>query len=481
MNKIQQIVKNTAWLFLAQLVGYLLAFFYTIYSAQYLGAEGFGILSFALAFVAIFGVLADLGVSTLAVREVARKKSISRKYLSNLLVLKIILSLLTLLLIALAINLMGYPSATITAVYWAALFIVFTSLSQIFYSIFQAYERMEFQSVGIILNSVVLFGGVFYAIQMSFDAAGFVSIYALASGVVLLFNIIICTWKFFPPHLEIDIKFFQSVIKEAWPFAASGIFVTIYFWIDSVLISLIQGNEAVGYYNVAYRLLLVFLVIPTMVNIAVFPVMSQYYVSSRDSLKLAYEKYLRYMLILGVPLGVGVTLLAQDFILLFFGPAFSDSVIALQILVWASVLIFISSSVARLLESSNKQLIITKITALSAISNIVLNLALIPFYSYVGASIATVLTEFMGMTLGFMVITRMGYIPSHQELATVLKIFVAGGGMALFMIFFPLDNIWLLSLGGLLVYGGVLYALRAYDEVDIHILKKMMGKPTELD
>ena len=54
-----------------------------MYTARYLGAEGFGILSFALAFTGIFGVFTNLGLSTLTVREVARDKSLASKYLGN--------------------------------------------------------------------------------------------------------------------------------------------------------------------------------------------------------------------------------------------------------------------------------------------------------------------------------------------------------------------------------------------------------------
>ena len=78
---IQRIAKNTIFLFIAQIVNYILTFFYTIYIARYLGAEGFGILSFAIAFAGIFSIFADLGLGTLTFREVSRYKSLENKYL----------------------------------------------------------------------------------------------------------------------------------------------------------------------------------------------------------------------------------------------------------------------------------------------------------------------------------------------------------------------------------------------------------------
>ena len=97
---------NTGVLLISQIASYILGFFFIMYTARYLGAAGFGInpflkrkrlrkmlrsLSFALAFTGIFGVFSDLGLSTLVVREVARDKSLAKKYLGNIAVMGLIL------------------------------------------------------------------------------------------------------------------------------------------------------------------------------------------------------------------------------------------------------------------------------------------------------------------------------------------------------------------------------------------------------
>lgn len=121
-----------------------MGFFFIMYTARYLGAEGFGILSFALAFTGIFGVFSDLGLSTLTVREVARDKSMAQKYLGNIAVMKIFLVVITFGLIAFFINLLDYLEQTIKVVYLVALSVIFGAFSGMFNSIFQAYEKMEY-------------------------------------------------------------------------------------------------------------------------------------------------------------------------------------------------------------------------------------------------------------------------------------------------------------------------------------------------
>ncbi|MGB9199887.1 oligosaccharide flippase family protein, partial [Methanobacterium sp.] len=108
MSTTKRIAKNTGVLFISQVISYLLIFFYTIYIARSLGTEGFGTLSFALAFSGIFSIFADLGINTLTVREVARDKSLSNKYLGNGIIIKILLGFFSFGLIILIINLLGY-------------------------------------------------------------------------------------------------------------------------------------------------------------------------------------------------------------------------------------------------------------------------------------------------------------------------------------------------------------------------------------
>jgi O-antigen/teichoic acid export membrane protein len=87
MNTVQRIAKNTGVLLASQIASYIFGFFFIMYTARYLGAEGFGILSFALAFTGIFCVFSDLGLSILTIRGVARDKSLAGQILSSALML----------------------------------------------------------------------------------------------------------------------------------------------------------------------------------------------------------------------------------------------------------------------------------------------------------------------------------------------------------------------------------------------------------
>jgi len=484
MSTVQRIAKNTSVLLAAQVAGYLLAFFYMMYTARYLGAAGFGILSFALAFTGIFAVFGDLGLRPLTVREVARDKSLAPKYLANVSLMKIILVAVTFGLIALTINLMGYPEETIKVVYLLALFVIFQAFAQMFYSIFQAFERMEYQAIGQMLNAALILSGVTIAIKHGFSVVGFASLYVIASIIVLGYSFTVMKLKFSNPVpasavkiMEFDWSFWEPTIKEALPFGLASIFISIYYWIDTVMLSLMQGSEVVGWYNAAYRLIIVLLALPSMYFLSIFPVTSRFYKSSEESLKFAHERTLKYMTIIAIPLGVGTTLLADKIILVIFGIEYIPAIIALQILIWSLVFIFISVNSTNLLYSINKQRFVMKVTAVCAVANIALNLFLIPRYSYVGASIATVATECIAFCLIFYWISRSEYkLSSRSLLRTTSKVIIASLIMGMFIKYFTHTSLLALVPLSVILYFGIFYALRGLDKADILIFRSLIRK-----
>lgn len=484
MNTIKRVAKNAGALFAAQVVGCILAFFYMMYIARYLGPANFGILAFALAFTGIFGVITDFGLQPLIVREVARDKSLASKYLANVSAMKIILVTVTFGLIALTINLLGYPEQTINVVYLLGLSIVFSAFTQMFYSIFQAHERMEYQSLGQVLNGALMLGGVIFAMKYNFGVVGFASLYFLVNIVVLVYSFAILRVKFpslslawSPRNIEVDWSFWKSTIKEALPFGLAMTFVMIFYWIDSVMLFLMKGDAVVGWYNVAYRMVLVLLLIPHSFIAAIYPAMSKLYVTSQDSLMLSFEKSFKYLAIIGIPIGVGTTLLAKRLVLLIFGTGYINSILPLQILVWSSVLIFMTIPFGNLLNCLNKQAIVTKITGVCVGVNVVLNLILIPKYSLIGASIATVLTEFVSLMLCLIYGFKIGYPILNRKVAIIIsKVLIASIMMGLFVIYFThLALFVLLPLAGLLYFAG-LYMIRGIDKEDIDLVRGVVQR-----
>jgi O-antigen/teichoic acid export membrane protein len=481
MGMAKNMAKNTAVLLIAQIISAIMGLFYLLITANYLGDSGFGTLSFALAITGMFGVFADIGLCTLATREISRDRSIASKYLGNALIVKLILSILTIIAISITVYILGYTGSSVMVVFAIALSTILMSFASIFNSVFQAYGNMKYQAFGQLINSTIMLFGVIFAVHQGYGVVLFAWVYGISACIVVAYSLGICMYRFAIPRIEVDLKFLKSTLKDALPYGLSGLFVTIFYWISSVMLSYMHGDQAVGWYNGAYRLILFILFIPTVMNIVIFPAMSQLYVSSTELLRLMTEKYFKYMAMIAIPMGIGTTLLASNIILTLFKPEYTNSIIVLQILIWSAVFIFIGSAFARLLESSNRQMTVTMITLICMIVNVVLNLILIPRYSYIGASVTTVVTELLSLMLCMYASLRIYNNFFTDSLEILTKVIVSGIIMAVFIIVFSgfvsgLAGLILTVLLSALLYFGVLYALKGFDENDFVIFRSIIEK-----
>lgn len=476
MRSVKKIATNVSLLSLAQIISYIFSFFFYSLTARYLGAGNFGILSFALAFTGIFSIISDIGLQKIITRDVARNKDLTSIYLGNLASLKLILAPAALFLVIIFVNLLGYPQDTKIIVYIIGLSATFNAISQFYYAFFQAYEKMIYESIGRILNSLMLLSGALVLLNYGFSVKAFAVLYLLVSFIIFIYCLITSLVNFGFFSLRINRTFLRNVISESLPFALLGVFEMIYHWIDTVMLSLMQGDSPVGWYNAAYRIFMVTLFIPIAVNSSVYPVMSRFFVSSIDNLKLIQEKYFKFMSFIAVFIGIGTTLFAKEIILMVFGQSYSPSIIALQILIWSAVLIYINGAFVQLFQSSNRQKTVTKVAGIAAVFNIVLNLILIPKYSYIGASIATVISELIIFICMISLAFKTSYINRPSFFIIQFgKVLFAGIITGLIGYVLSDYNVFMVISSLALIYLLLFYLIRGFDKDELLLIKQVIS------
>jgi O-antigen/teichoic acid export membrane protein len=471
MSDAKNVARNTVFLLSSQIISLLISVLYLKMSMSYLGSTQYGVLTYAQSLTGLFSVVMDLGLTTLVTRDVSRDKSLSKKYLSNVIVIKLMLALLMLGLLFTTVQLRGESQDASYAIYIVAVSVIFTAISQVFYSIFQANERMEYQSYASILNSVMLLVIASAAIYMGLNVLGFALGLLIASAAVLLYCIWICTHKFVKIGVGFDLKFWD--IKETIPFGVTAVFGAFFYQIGSVLLDFFKGSDAVGTYNGGFRLFLAVLFVPQVFSSAIFPTMSRFYMTSQDSLRAAFRKFFKYMVILSLPMAVGVTLLADRVLQFMSGDKFSTftgSIMVLQILIWAAVFIFLSNAYGTVASSSNMQRAAMKIAGICMLLNLILNLVLIPEYSFAGVAVATLLTELASLLLYAWICGRAGFRLTLGTIIDLVKVAAASALMALFILVFRDQSLFILVAAAAVVYFVALYLLRGLDKDDMAIL-----------
>jgi len=315
------------------------------------------------------------------------------------------------------------------------------------------------------------------AIGLEVDVYGFAYVYLLSSFFSLGYYALVALRRFPRPRWDIDLDLWKYIIREAIPFGLSSVFVRVYYYVDTVMISLLilNPNEVMGWYNAAYRMVIILSFIPVTFLGSLYPIMSKLYVSSDKYLGFMYERSFKYLMILAIPIGVGTTVLGEDLISIVYGPDFAPSAIALRILIWSEVLIFINSSFGYLFNSINRQMIVAKQTMLAAGFNIILNLFLIPQYSYIGASSATVATQLLSFFFLLHFASKEGYGLPKDMAFSFIKISIACLIMTHFIEVLDGLSIPLLISISAAIYFILIFLFRVIDDVDIQMAKQLIG------
>lgn len=469
MNFAQKIAKNVSLLFIAQILSVIFGFFYVIYMARYLGAANFGILSFAIAFTGIFGIISDLGLTTLAVREISKDKSLESCYITNITLIKFFLSILTIGLTLLSLYILGYPKLIFEVVLVILLSVIMANFTQVFSSIFQVHQKLEYQSLSTVLSSILMFSGIILAINYNFGILQFAYIYLIVSFFIFIFNLLIYLLKFIS-KVQIDLSAWRPLIIHSIPLGLLSIFVFIFIRVDTVMLSKLIGDSAVGWYNAAFILVQNLGLITGALMTVLFPLFSQLKVTSKNSFKELYDKSFKYLLIITIPIGIGTFLLSDSIILLIFGNQYVNSIIALQILIWWYVIGSISWLIGTVLNSTNKQNLFIIASFISLVFNISLNLYLIPILSYIGASIVTIATELLLFCILYYYFPKNIYKPS---LNLLFKPLLAAIIMGVFIYIFKWINLFPLVAVAIVIYLIALVGLGGIDEDDIGLLKRI--------
>lgn len=471
--------RNVTILLAAQAVSYLLALFYMIYAARYFGPANYGIITFSITFTGVFAILADFGLQQLTVREIVRHREQAASYVANAIILRVVLAALAYGLIALIINLMGYPPETRILVYLMGFSVILASFSQLFFSIFQAHEKMEFQAAGQVLQVLLTFIGILIVINQNLGLIYIGYVFIAASLLTLLYCLLVMRVRssfkgdtFFAAKTGIGWGSIKAILRDALPFGIVVICASLYYSVDSIVISYTQGDAPLGYYGAAYKIMQALLFLPAMWGVSVFPVMVTLHASARSSLVFGVERSVKYLSIIALPAAVALTILAARVIQVTFGIEYSQSAIALQILAWAMAPLYLSVCFAVFLQSTNNQGLYTKILAFCTILNILLNIIFVPAFSFLAASIILLLTSLM-----LLVILCIYCLQVERSfniggiILSLVKVSFSSLIMGVYVYLFQQWNLLLLIPSALLVYAFATLIMRILDKEDWSILR----------
>lgn len=478
MGSMSNLSRNTLLLTVASIGQKAVAFIYFALIAKEMSFESTGVYFLALALTTTIGVLDDLGVTSVVIREVARKPEKALTWVKSALGVKLIAMPLTVLVAFIMPSLLHFSGEATELVKIAVLVMLADTLSLTFYGVLRGLQQLKYESIGIFIGQslTTIFGAT---LLLTGQATLPLLIVALIIGSV--WNTFFSAyqvvrrlgWGAIVPSFEMGLV----PLKMAFAFFLSAVFVKIYSYVDSFTLNVVIGEAAVGLYSVAYKLTYAFQFLPLAFVGALYPTLSAI-VDDRARLKKIVLDAEWYLALLVAPIVFGIFALSPEIIDKFYGADYAASVPVLSVLIFALLFIFLDFPLGALLNATGHQMTKTKIMGATMVVNVGANFIFIPWLGIVGAAVAGVISFAFMFLAGWFAIRRVVDIRFGELFVRTGGLLLAGLVMALVVMTLKQFIPWVLTVPvGAGVFFAIAFVTKTFTLNHARAFRAMLGRP----
>ena len=463
---------NTLWVSGARILGKAANFAVILLLARYLGIEGFGKFAFVTAYLALFGIVTNLGLDVIVIREASRDLKGSEGLVGNGILLKSVIGCVV------------YAAALLVA--WVAgydgekrLYIMISGAG-FFLAPFTLYTAAFFSTLELRLPSLVEIAArmlnLLFVVLVMLHGSGLAAIFGaiVLAGALEAFAKAYYARRHFRPKWRIDPSQWTYLVREAWPLALVVIPLLLIQRIDQIMLEKISGDVVLGYYSAAVRLTEAFLILPVASMSSLFPLLSRTWQQEPEAFARTSRVGFRYLSILGVAIPCVLFPLAGGAVTGLFGKPFAPSAGPVIVLAGTLVFLFGGFLLGSLFVITGRQKALSLMISIAAVLNVALNLAWIPAFGATGAALATV------VSYGFAMIAAACYPPmavfGKEYLRSLLKpVLAAAAGLAVAykaLSAYPLA----VSAGFLLLYAFLLTVTGAFRREDWQLARQILSR-----
>lgn len=413
--KQKSISKNYLYNLFYQILVIVMPLITTPYLSRVLGAEAIGIYSYTLSIATYFILFGTLGISLYGQREIAyvqeddKKRSIT---FWEILFLKIITMTISIFIFGVTYGMHGQYK-----IYYRILVIELISQCIDISWFFQGIE--EFKKT-VIRNSIVklIFAiCIFMFVKSPNDLIKYIVIIA---GANLFGNMSL--WIYIPKYIQKvaikDLHVFKH-LKPTILLFIPQIAVQIYTVLDRTMLGIIiEDKSEVGFYEQAQKVVKLLLTLITSLGTVMVPRMASTFAKGdKEQLKKYMYSSFSFVFFLAFPIMAGLILISGEFVPIFFGQGYEKVAVLINVIVPITLFIGLSNIIGtQYLLPTKRQTEFSISVIVGAIVNFILNIIVIKKYASIGASITTVIAEFLVTAVQFY------FVRKEIDIKTVLRL-----------------------------------------------------------
>ena len=384
-----EVAANAGWLAASQVVRRLLRLCVLLLIARLLGMESFGAYALLLTVVELIALITGFGYGDFLTRETAKDSKTAWPLAKKITQIRFAYTIPCVAVATLLLAMLRFPTGLIVNAALLSLTLAPRVIGDSAQGVMKAFRRFRPLLWVELAQGTMMLAIAPLLIMRGFGLKGVI----LAEIVVASVGALIAVLAIAP---SVDFNgthssSFRQLARSTLAFNIYPFIATIYDRVDVVLLSKLAGNIATAIYSVPYRIFASLSIIPYGAMGALLPVFSASEVNRETrqdcgrAMKLLYLISLQFVLL--------ALAFARPVILMVLGQGYSGSVMTIEILAGATIPVFLNHALNILLLAAHKEKIFVWTATICTVFNISANLLLIPRFSFVGAAVATLLTE----------------------------------------------------------------------------------------
>jgi O-antigen/teichoic acid export membrane protein len=458
-------IRNVAFLLGGNVATWSVSLVFWLVVPRIIGPTAWGENNLGLALGGLAFAIGGLGIAPFLVKEIARDRERAGDYVGAGIATQFVLFVLCVASVFLFTLVAHYSPHTRAVVLLVTGIVACAFLVAPAVSALQALEEMHLNTLinggkTVVATCIVIAIALIFRPDLIVLLLIFVAFNVLASLLQLgVTNRVVAI------RLRFDRELSRWMIAGGLPFWGSGVFLTIYIWIDSVLLSLLVSTREVGYYAAPIQIIAIFGFLPVIVTTAVFPALSSSFRADFERLRRLTRTSLDVLISFGLPISIGAALVGPNAIEVLFGGAYRPSGPVMVVLALTVVPGYIATLAYWVLAAVDRQRSWAYVMGGMAIVNPAINLFAIPYFQSrfghgsMGAAIALLITDTAICVAGLALIPRACLRPVGPLVAVTARVALATAAMAIPVWFLRNSFLPLTVLVGVAVYAASALAL----------------------
>jgi O-antigen/teichoic acid export membrane protein len=365
-----------------------------VYAARTFSVSEYGRYSVAVAMMAIFGLLSELGISALALRELSPKEARRAQILGVALLAELLTSVVAAALLVPVGLALGYSSAVLVLLAIAGASFLFQGLLPPIDAAFKAQRVLVYGAVLAVVQSGVTAVAGFALVALGAGPVGLMTALLLgaAAAVPVAFLLLKRKLAIVPSFVDARKRVLPFLLVAA-PIGFTGAITAIYERVDVVMVSKLDNAAAAAIYSIPLTIVQYAMVVPAIIGTAFFPLFANTLLADSASARESFFLVSRLFLFASAPIAFVLALGGGDIVTFLFGERYDASGGVLLLIGWNVVLGFQIFLLWYGLLAAHRERGMAVLMATGLTLNVGLNLVLIPAYGPKGAAAALLVSD----------------------------------------------------------------------------------------